>query len=79
MKTNNAIKTFCNVGGIGTAIAGTVMMTAGVVTKKSSLVKEGIGMLITSIGFMYDPSKQVLHKAMFLRGCYRKSTLKKRI
>lgn len=57
MKTSNAIKSFCNISGIGTAFAGAVMMTTGVVTKKNSLVKEGIGMLITSIGFMYDPSK----------------------
>lgn len=57
MKSNNAIKTICNIGGIGTAFAGAAMMTAGVITKKNSLVKEGIGMLITSIGFMYDPSK----------------------
>lgn len=57
MKSNNVVKSFCNISGIGTAVAGTVMMTAGVITKKNSLVKEGIGMLITSIGFMYDPSK----------------------
>ena len=57
MKSSNVVKTFCNIGGIGTAFVGAVMMTTGVVTKKNSLVKEGFGMLITSIGFMYDPSK----------------------
>ena len=57
MKNNNAIRTLCNISGIGTAFAGVVMMTAGVVTKKNSLVKEGIGMMITSIGFRYGRSK----------------------